>query len=1146
MANLIKLFADRVEFPHQQLQYPLKPPVAKLKEGLEAYRELKLDFQIQYLSSQERQEISRFLQQYGQLLHNTLFPLNSFEQLSSGPLLLELGLEWSTYPWELLNDGTRWLHLHQGVIRFLFQPYQVEPPPSESPQPVRILGVSARPLPKNPKSVPARQLEELSDRFITPLNELLDQGARAREDFHYHILDHANMGELEAALARKPDVLFFSGLADETGWFLEHEDFSPQTAGWEWLLARIRKAVGDGLNLIVLNDSPGLGSPLTAASHARELLRAGAGNVVRFDGRLARPRQQDYLRTLLRHMRQGASVSEAHLASVRRLQRRFEEAWDWSFMRLYGKALPRQEKTVEEPVLYRDFSNSGTGLAAVSQTPSQRVSQTVSQTANAASVRPGPTAGLEIATELPPFHTPQPPPALGSRKRLVGREAELSALAAALKPEAAEKSPLVFLSGAAGSGKTLLAKSLARRLRRRFASVVYLHGRDLPPNPFDIVEVQGIERNGRPVEWPLVSALARHLQAPQLASGKGDAWKSAMRTHFENGRSHLIILDRLESFPGYESFCAGLCGLPNTNRVLVLSRNYPPLLPGAYFELTPVTEDALAGVYGEELRRKLTDFGDDGQLLRYCCQDLFAPQLLRRLHQWPDAEEIALALEDWDNASGEERQKPSSELVTLLLDKILELVRDDGVLVLRLLAIFPYLVHREMLVQGTGLNDKRLHGALAALQWHGLVEAHDNDHYFTIPPRLHAQVATALLNQGFISQVKVRLLRAYQLYLSGLRPVLESLEKQDDHAPPIAYWAENAVIGKSSAQMRTWQRLGIERLNLAELAAMVTDESDWSALSQLAEEAAALVNLPGMEDAWALVNHCLSAAGQARNDRVLFAQALNQLAEPLLNNGEPERARLLLEQALELLESSKGWPVLAKTYRLLAKANEDTDRLVPSQNLLHSAVELAQQMVSPKELVRACASLLRIWKKTDEMGQGEAFLRPRIEFLQQNNHPLQALALERMLGDVMAETGRESEADTQYRTVLDQCRLRNAHAESARTLLGLAGLQAKRREPEQALALWQNVAKDHPSLEIAEQRKLLEEVGRQFELDNQPERALDTWLSLRALVERAARPGELIPILDHIGGLYYQLGEQEKSTRCYEERLMLQEGLPLG
>jgi hypothetical protein len=32
--------------------------------------------------------------------------------------------------------------------------------------------------------------------------------------------------------------------------------------------------------------------------------------------------------------------------------------------------------------------------------------------------------------------------------------------------------------------------------------------------------------------------------------------------------------------------------------------------------------------------------------------------------------------------------------------------------------------------------------------------------------------------------------------------------------------------------------------------------------------------------------------------------------------------------------------------------------------------------------------------------------------------------------------------------------------------------------------------------------------------------------------------------LDVLGGLYFQLGEQERSTRCYEERLLLQTEAP--
>jgi hypothetical protein len=42
------------------------------------------------------------------------------------------------------------------------------------------------------------------------------------------------------------------------------------------------------------------------------------------------------------------------------------------------------------------------------------------------------------------------------------------------------------------------------------------------------------------------------------------------------------------------------------------------------------------------------------------------------------------------------------------------------------------------------------------------------------------------------------------------------------------------------------------------------------------------------------------------------------------------------------------------------------------------------------------------------------------------------------------------------------------------------------------------------------------------------------------VLERIGDREALIGVLDHIGGLYFQLGEQDKSTQCYEERLHLQ------
>ncbi|MCH8883672.1 MAG: tetratricopeptide repeat protein, partial [SAR324 cluster bacterium] len=64
------------------------------------------------------------------------------------------------------------------------------------------------------------------------------------------------------------------------------------------------------------------------------------------------------------------------------------------------------------------------------------------------------------------------------------------------------------------------------------------------------------------------------------------------------------------------------------------------------------------------------------------------------------------------------------------------------------------------------------------------------------------------------------------------------------------------------------------------------------------------------------------------------------------------------------------------------------------------------------------------------------------------------------------------------------------------------------------------------------------------EAHGRPEEALEGYLRLRSLWERVGDREGVIGVLDSLGGLYFQLGQQEQSTRCYEERLLLQAEAP--
>ena len=81
------------------------------------------------------------------------------------------------------------------------------------------------------------------------------------------------------------------------------------------------------------------------------------------------------------------------------------------------------------------------------------------------------------------------------------------------------------------------------------------------------------------------------------------------------------------------------------------------------------------------------------------------------------------------------------------------------------------------------------------------------------------------------------------------------------------------------------------------------------------------------------------------------------------------------------------------------------------------------------------------------------------------------------------------------------------------------------------------------TVEAEEQGRLLAEICRFFEERDQPEQALRGYLDIRRILEEIGDREALIAVLDRIGGLYFQMGEQAKSTECYQERLQLQAAL---
>ena len=101
------------------------------------------------------------------------------------------------------------------------------------------------------------------------------------QSFQYRLVEHATRQSLAAGFALHPDVIYFSGFADGDGWYLEGETMEAEKAPWPWLLEQIAKGATRALHTVILNDSLGYLSPVTAYSRANDLLETGLPGLVR-------------------------------------------------------------------------------------------------------------------------------------------------------------------------------------------------------------------------------------------------------------------------------------------------------------------------------------------------------------------------------------------------------------------------------------------------------------------------------------------------------------------------------------------------------------------------------------------------------------------------------------------------------------------------------------------------------------------------------------------------------------------------------------------------------------------------------------------------------------------------------------------------
>lgn len=1107
MANLVRVDADRVELPHLHRSFPLTPAPEDLQEGLAAFRTIQRDLSLQSLPLAHRREVSGFLRSFGRLLHRTLFAGGAGEKLAPrGPLLLQPAGPWAAYPWELLHDGDNWLALERGVIRVPDPPVRAVGRTPPQTLPLRLLAVTALPLPDEAHPALTSQEQRLGTRFVSVPWNSGDAWDDRLTGIRYQALAHASRNELAHALRQSPHVLHFSGFGHEAGWLLESPLLEPEPVALDWLRMQIEAAVAKGLRLVLVNDSVGLLQPALAEQHHRALLGTGLAALIRIRGRLARLREQDYLRTLGQSMAGGYGVFESHVNSLRRLHRRFEEGWDWSFLQLHAAA---------------PAAHAGATLDAIAAEAHGDVPRPVSFVLD----------GNE-ATE--PRGTALPPPRFCGRRRVRGRHGVLRALARGLYPDQPHAGGPVYLWGGAGSGKTALAMDIAARMHRRFDAVVYLHPGDLLPPWADIGMAPAGDATA-PDEFALLGRLACHLGLHTVTALPPEEWSRALRARLEDGRRRLFILDRLDGHGGFNRLVRLLSGLPPGQRTLVLTRAQPPREVRQAVPLEPLDDADMARIHGPELAERITASPLAEPLGALCRRDLLLGRILRRLPIWPADQPLRAALAE---------AAPARALLTLAFATALDHLSPQARQVLTALALYTHPVHREVLGTLTELDARPLGSALAELQWLGLVDSYQDDAYLSLPPRLFSAAAEQLVDGAVYERLRPRMLRSALSWLAEVQRHAGELPGPGAEDAGVAWCWRPHGAPLTVAQARLQQRLAVERSHLAELAALLESEQAVGDLAALVQTSDTLARCPLTADVHRRLLHTQYALAVAQGDAGRQAEALNRLAAPLIAGSRFADAQPLLEQVLHLAgQDTMSWDTLADTYSRLSRCYIQLGQADAAGNMLQAALELSRQLGNGMRLVEALSGMLQLWKlRGESLAQGRQVLTQNIAELTERNQPMAVARLRGLLAEVHLEQGETTDAARLLQEALATLRTERDGEGLYHILLGLAQVSLAKEDAQQAAHYYgEALACRPPSQDDLYECDVLAQLCGLQERRGLYDDAVASYERLQQLYERRGDRDGLIAVLDAVGGLYYQLGRQEESILCYQRRLQLLE-----
>jgi len=328
---IIYVSSQSVSIPKYHLTFPLQLSAQGLMDAaLGTYRLLRESVALQMDSSrEEREEVLRLLQQFGETLFTALIPATLRFDLSQ-----EIGVliypqdDWSRQiPWELLNNGTAFSALTQGVVRCAPSRSKVFYQGESREQASLKISLNAF-IPLTSKAIYA----------VNAVEDLVCGKLNHSPQIQCEVDGNANYQSIVESLDANPDLFLFSGIAEFSNWNLAPHPQQRDQTSWlsQQFLPHLSKAVQGGLRLLLLQTSD-----LRAQSQMREedplkkYFDTGVPYIISVHGRVARERFQRYFQKLIQGLQQQKNILVAHRQALNAIHGDLALSWDWSWIQLH-------------------------------------------------------------------------------------------------------------------------------------------------------------------------------------------------------------------------------------------------------------------------------------------------------------------------------------------------------------------------------------------------------------------------------------------------------------------------------------------------------------------------------------------------------------------------------------------------------------------------------------------------------------------------------------------------------------------------------------------------------------------------------------------------------------------------------------------